>query len=319
MTGVVPFPFVVGSGRSGKGLLRAMLDSHPDMAMVNRSNFLLTFALSRPRYEKASGFDRAGFVDDFVGFHRALSSLGLEEDEVRQGLAEREPADLPDAVRSLYRLHAAKQGKSRYGDKSVAYALRVAEIADLLPESRFVHLIRDGRDTALAYMDARYGPRQIDEAVERWRYRVEWVRRAGRRLGPERYLELRYEDLLDDAETHLRAVCDFISLPFDPVMLRYYERPEIKVTSTARPEDVHLVDPPTKGLEDWRSSLSPLDQATADALAGDLLGQLGYERVRDRLPVADRVTVRKRQLLLTARERGSRLRKLASHRLRARR
>lgn len=314
-----PFPFVVGAGRSGKGLLRAMLDSHPDLAMVNRSNFLLTFALQRQRYEKPGGFDSDLFVDDFIAFHRALQGMGLEVDEVQAGVAEMAPRTLPEAVRALYRMHAAKQGKSRYGDKSVAYALRVQEISALLPETRFVHLIRDGRDAALAYLDARYGPRQIDEGVQRWRYRVEWVRREGQKLGADRYLELRYEDLLDDPETNLRRVCAFISLPFDPVMLRYFERPAIHVASAARPEDTHLVLPPTKGLIDWRSTLSAQDKAVADALAGDLLAKMGYERSKEHLALKDGVEVRRRQLLLAGRERGRRFRKRVSHRLRPRR
>jgi hypothetical protein len=48
--------------------------------------------------------------------------------------------------------------------------------------------------------------------------------------------------------------------------------------------------PPTQGLRDWRVQLSHDDQQLFEALAGDLLSQLGYERRFD--PVAPGVKAR---------------------------
>ena len=55
----------------------------------------------------------------------------------------------------------------------------------------------------------------------------------------------------------MRRVCEFIDLPFDPQMLKYYERAGDIVSTTAVPDrhkDIFL--PPTKGLKDWRRDLS---------------------------------------------------------------
>jgi hypothetical protein len=37
-------------------------------------------------------------------------------------------------------------------------------------------------------------------------------------------MEVRYEDLVADAGSVVRSICDFIQLEFDPVMLRFWER-----------------------------------------------------------------------------------------------
>lgn len=47
------FPYFVGAGRSGTTLLRAMFDSHPEIAIPNESGFIVRLARERHRYESA--------------------------------------------------------------------------------------------------------------------------------------------------------------------------------------------------------------------------------------------------------------------------
>ncbi len=101
----------------------------------------------------------------------------------------------------------------------------------------------------------------------------------GARLGPERYHELRYEELVADPERILRELCAFVELPYDERMLRYHEQADRLVPSLSHSEHHgNLYKPPTAGLRDWRRDLSPQDVAVFEALAGDLLDELGYER-----------------------------------------
>jgi hypothetical protein len=114
-------------------------------------------------------------------------------------------------------------------------------------------------------------------------------REAGRDLGPDRYIESRFEELIDDTEGAVRRICAFIDLPYDPAMLTYYERAGDIVSTTAVPErhqDIFL--PPTKGLRDWRRELSSDQVARFEALAGDLLQDLGYEREFEKVPMSAR-------------------------------
>jgi hypothetical protein len=153
-------------------------------------------------------------------------------------------------------------------------------ISDLLPESRFVHLIRDGRDVALSLLSRRYAPRDVAGASLFWQRRVRAGCRGGRLLGPGRYLEVRYEDLLDDTEGGLRRICRFLELEFDPSMLSYYRRSAQVLAGVPRPDHhANVGRPPTRGLRDWRTQMSPGDLAMAEALVGRSLEALGYELV----------------------------------------
>jgi hypothetical protein len=271
-----PFAFIVACGRSGTTLLRAMLDTHPDMAIPPETKFILTLLGRGRRYESPEGFRVDAFVTD-LRWAFGLRELGLTVDEARSAL-EPPPADTPDAIRRAFRRYAERRGKARYGNKTPVHVLSIARLAEAFPEARFIHIIRDGRDVALSYLASDVGPDSLEGAALRWR---RWVRRgraAGRGLGPNRYLEVRYEDLAADPEATLRRIGGFLGLPYDAAMLRYFERANEVIEGTRRPhnfERLHL--PPTPGLRDWRRELTPRERAVFEVLAGDLLADLGYE------------------------------------------
>lgn len=277
-TGTLPFPFIVARGRSGTTLLRAMFDSHPDMAIPNESHFVVQFARRRETYERSAGFDVERFAKDLVR-HWAFQRWSLPATEVLEAYRTKPPTDYASAIRTLYETYARHHGKTRYGDKTPSYVLHVDVLAVTFPEARFIHLIRDGREVALSYLDADFGSRTLGQAALYWDQFVRAGRAAGSRLGPDRYLEVRYEDLISDPERILTELCAFVGLPFDERMISYHQRAEQLVSSLSHKESHHnLYRPPTSGLRDWRRDLSRRDIAVFEALAGDLLGELGYER-----------------------------------------
>jgi hypothetical protein len=277
-----PFPFVVGRGRSGTTLVRAILDSHPDMAVPDETHLIVRLGRRRQRYERASGFDVDTFMDD-LGRRRGFDCFELDEPVVRADLRADPPGSYPDAIRRVFALYAASRGKRRYADKTPIHVLNVPYLADLFPEARFVHVIRDGREVALSYLDVAWGPTSVADAALEWRRAVLSGRRAGSRLGPSRYLEVRYERLVDDTEATVRGLCDFLDLAFDPVMLRYHERADEVAGKMGMPDARQaLYRPLTRGLRDWRTQIPVSDVALFEALAGDVLDELGYERVAGR-------------------------------------
>ncbi len=106
------------------------------------------------------------------------------------------------------------------------------EIQLYLPEARFIHLIRDGRDVALSILKQSFGPETIEAAAERWRSRVLRGRAQQPYLGF--YMEVKFEDLVLDTEGQLRRICEFIELDFDPAMLGYHETAEERLQEKAR-------------------------------------------------------------------------------------
>jgi hypothetical protein len=272
------FAFFVGCGRSGTSLLRAIFDSHPDVNVPRDTYFILNLASRRHRYERGSAFDVESFVADLgaqYDFHRWPISL----DEISEDLRTHSPATYPDAIRQIFQLCARSQGKTRYGNKSPVHVRGLPTLAELFPEARFVHIIRDGRNVALSYLEVDFGPTTVEGAALRWRRHVTSGRKTGRKLGPDRYREVRYEEILDEPEKTIRELCAFLDVAFDPRMLRYYERTEDLYAGKPPPKHHrNLAKPPTKGMRDWREQMPPTHVAAFESLAGDLLDELGYER-----------------------------------------
>jgi hypothetical protein len=128
-------------------------------------------------------------------------------------------------------------------------------------------------------LEVPHGPRRYVDGVVYWRTRVLAGRHAGDRLGPDRYRELRYEDLVADPEPHLRQLCEFLELPYSPEMLEYPERVGELVAGTfdAR-HHLGISRAPTANVRDWRSTTTPQDVRRFEAIAGDALDAFGYER-----------------------------------------
>lgn len=268
-------PFIVGCGRSGTTLLAVMLDAHPSIAIPGESGFLLRICNQAPPPD-------GDVVDSFVHSVRGLRRFrawGLTEEELRRGLGDLAPTTMPAALVGTYRLYAEKVGKPIAGDKTPVHVQLMPQLAANFPNAAFIHVIRDGRNVALATLDAPWGPTSVAESALYWRRRVNIGRRQGAALGSGRYMEVRYEDLLADPEVELRRVCKFLGVTYDSAMLDYKSASKRQITMTyERHAFRSLMLAPTKGLRDWPTQMAPVDVKTFETLAGGTLREFGYPR-----------------------------------------
>jgi hypothetical protein len=117
----------------------------------------------------------------------------------------------------------------------------------------------------------------------------------GRTLGPSKYREVRYEDLLEHPEQVLTQLCHFLRLSFDEAMLRYHDRADAIIAGVRSPDSHgHLGLPLTKGLRDWRTQMDRGDLARIEARVGGLLTELEYERAFPRIPLRARFEMKAR-------------------------
>jgi Sulfotransferase family len=275
---------ILGVRRSGTTLLRVMFDRHSQLAVPDESYFVPQLADRHLRR-----IDVDAFVDDL----RRLNTLAEWEvplDAVRVRLRDGMPVGA--AIGTVYAVYAEEQGKLRWGDKTPMYMQNLRLLERLFPDALYVHLVRDGRDAALSFLALPPGivtetwmhPRSPADFACQWRTEVAAARRLGRRAGA-RYLEVRYEELVADAEAALQRICAFAGLEYEPGMVEYAGTVDV----SAKPHQQRLRQPPTRGVRDWRTQMAAEDVAAFEAVAGDLLRELGYETGRKRT-VAGRLT-----------------------------
>ena len=279
-------PVVVGSGRCGSTLFRLMLDGHPHLAMPPETSFL-------PQVPHRQATLDADSLTALLAGSPTWPDFHLEPAELRRHLRALSPFSPAAGMRCFYRLYARRHGKRRWGDKTPGYVFHMPAIQELLPEARFIHLVRDGRDVALSLRQVWFAPGQDAATLARhWRTCVEAARAGAARC--RHFLELRYEDLLREPAAVLRRVCDFVDLPWAPAMLDHPLRgparlaevtdqtlPDGRVIPRAQRLGQHPLagEPPRLDrIGRWRELMSADDRATFDDVAGDLLDELGYRR-----------------------------------------
>jgi hypothetical protein len=282
-----PFPFIVGVGRSGTTLLRLLLDAHPEIAVTPETHWLrgvVRKLLANPR--DAVGVREEILSDPF------WADMGISDQEFETVIASHNHERPGDTLRKIYHLYGSGHNASRVGDKTPLHNLAMHDIARILPEAHFIHVIRDGRDVAVSYRDLWFGPgRDVRAAAMLWLWRIRETRQQAQFL--PHYLEVRYETLVSDPEKVLQTIAHFIELPFDPVQLTAHLRAEErlgecqdfvlngrKITAEQRKE-IHkltLSPPDASRVGRWASLMDTADLATFERIAGDMLTDLGYAR-----------------------------------------
>jgi Sulfotransferase family len=263
---------ILGVRRSGTTLLRVMLDRHSELAVPDESYFVPQLADRHLRR-----VDPDEFVDDLSRID-TLAEWNVPLDKVRARLTER--MSIGVAIGTVYAVYAEECGKQRWGDKTPMYMQNLRLLERLFPDALFVHLIRDGRDAALSFLSMPKGlmtetwmqPRSVAAFAAQWRVEIKAARRLGHRVG-DRYLEVRYEDLVADVEVTLRRICQFGGLVYESGMTDYADYVDV----SDKPHQQSLTRPPTAGLRDWRLQMPPEEVGEFARVAGDLLFELGYE------------------------------------------
>ena len=299
-----PAPFVCGVTRSGTTLVRLMLDSHPDLAIPGETHFVPKLIKSAER-SKQSADDYADMIID----HKRWGDFHLDANDLRSRIRDLDRPNAADALRTFYMTYAEREGKARYGDKTPGYIQEMRRIERVLPEARFVHIIRDGRDVSLSHMRMNWGPETFEQSARLWRNRIRRTRKMAKTT--KHYMEIHFEDLVQDTEGVLRRVCDFVELEFDPVMLDYHERAEGRLAEKARtlprknrpdqPAEARIAshklanEPPRADrIGMWRERMTPEQVVEYEAIAGDMLTIMGYEVSTDegRARAAEKEAVR---------------------------
>lgn len=279
-----PYLFVVGSPRSGTTLLKRLLNAHPAIAMTRETHWVPKL------YKRRVGLTDTGIVTPAIlpklFKHPRFSHLKLDPSDLEQLLEKNSTLTYAQFVSHLYNLFGQRKKKRLVGDKTPPYVRKIDTLHQLWPHARFIHLIRDGREVYLSMRNWRkvnsavgtrapWNEDQLSTIALWWEWQVRLGREAGHRLPPGLYYELTYSELIQNTDKQCQMLCEFLDLPYEKSMLSFYEgkiqkEPGLSTNSSWLP--------PTKGLRDWRTEMTEYEVEKFEAVAGNLLDELGMER-----------------------------------------
>ncbi|WP_321905245.1 sulfotransferase [Paraburkholderia tropica] len=204
--------FVIGMPRSGTTLIEQILSSHPQVAGAGELSAL------RRAVEARGAWPASAAILDAA----QLARIGNDY------LARIEP---------LVRAGSAHAAITRLVDKMPANFFYAALIPHILPRARIVHVRRDPVDTCLscytqlfagdqrfAYDQGELGAFYGDYA----RLMAQWRET----LPADRFIEVDYEDVIDNLEAQARRLIDFLGLAWDDACLDFHANPRVVRTAS---------------------------------------------------------------------------------------
>lgn len=282
--------FVRGMSRSGGTLMCTLLDAHREIAMsYELYPSLLEADEEIDLHAVAKLLDRAKPGKNLKGL---LPTKGLTTFVVRAGRGGLSPADaarlmhqhfdegygladLAGRFRLVELFGLAKMhrlGRRRWGMKCTgAYE----DYLGAWPKAQFLDMLRDGRDVLASQLNTgafEATPAGIAQSWAKTHRRFEDMAAAH----PRQFRLVRYEDLTQEPDLELRALCEFLHLPFDESMLRHNELDlsVFKVSHLSGERIARSID--TSKIGRWKRDLSEAQIAEFMAGAGDALRRFGY-------------------------------------------
>ncbi|HAA93330.1 MAG: hypothetical protein CMM48_00440 [Rhodospirillaceae bacterium] len=275
--------FIVGASKSGTTWLQLLLDGHPaicsrgeghfiDNLMPFLSQALLTYnqkSLERNDAAKAIGWEANCPIfdgDDFAFLVRT-------------------------AVLRAFDRWIDDDSVTCIGDKTPEHAIGMDELSDLFPTSRFIHILRDGRDVCLSGWlfaqnrdaDAVKNMTMVEYVsayADAWCNRVTSARAFGA-AHPDRFHEIRYETLHGDLDVEVARVLDFLGVDNGAEMVAACRQAGAFETSSGGRErgEEDKTSFFRKGvIGDHRNHFDEETYAAVEKAAGPLLRELGYDR-----------------------------------------
>jgi hypothetical protein len=165
---------------------------------------------------------------------------------------------------------AHEERKVIWGDKSPYTLLDIPLVTHLLPNARFIHVIRDGRAVAVSHRDRQYSYLKL--GINTWKYMLVKGRIYGNILGSRRYTEVIFEELVSSPQREMQEVCRFLGVDYEEQML---DLGRSEATSGTKAYVKPEFD--KEKIAGWRAKLSSNEIRELEQIAGDLLQALGYD------------------------------------------
>lgn len=275
------FFFVVGCQKSGTTWLEKILDNHPEM--ICRGEAVFGNVLSPALNQALGAFnEQIKYRNAQLGDHNALMFNQVQLDYLYL-----------TAIGALVSPWIKDKPSVRLiGEKTPEHAMTLPVLNKYFPNSKVVQIIRDGRDVAVSgwFHNLRFSgdkfkqrfpdmPSYIKYLIEHhWIPYINAARAFGRQF-PERYFELKYEDLHADAPEVTTRLFTFLGVDATETSVQQcLDAASFK--NLAKGRDGGQEDRGSffrKGVTgDWKNHFDAQSEAVFMQYGGTMLRELGY-------------------------------------------
>jgi protein-tyrosine sulfotransferase len=274
-----PF-FIIGSGRNGSTLLGSMLNMNPAIAVVPEQ-FALSYSIIR--YKLFNYRSWAALVDDIVSLFESAShwktDLGFLKKELKSlSKSQQSLRSLIDLIYTGY-LNTAGDNYKVWGDKTPRNTIMLDYIYPVYPESKYIFLVRDGRDVVRSYIHGserffgRYN--KLENAIWLWNNSISRWESLYARVKPNQTFVIQYERLVSEPAMVLMELCEFLNVKYNNAMLNFSKDDRMKVNDLNIHENVSKKIN-TNSIGSWESYLTDSQKQVVERKMKANLEKWGY-------------------------------------------
>lgn len=246
MMGAVGMIFNVGARRSGTYWLQRIVCAHPAVAEVPSETHLFSHGIA-PLMERFQYEDPAS---------REVGRVYADRDQLIE--------DVRILCEGVFERFGTPE-QQHIAERTPLHVFHLPLIAEVYPQARFVHIVRDGRDAVRSLVAQDWGPGTVAEAAEEWRSAVKTGRAAAGQLG-SRLLEIRYESLLAEPRQGIGKIYAHLGL-----------EGSLDAALEAAGKVANLGGHDKRvGAEKWREDWGKRELRDFERVAGGLMSELGY-------------------------------------------
>lgn len=279
--------FIAGLPRSGTTWMQRLANSHPEICCRGESHFIdILYALLRKNLQSYNDKVKlqGGALAHLKKYGGHVDSLEYDRADINLLLSQ--------AILVMLGKWIEPGQVKAVGEKTPDNVLWLGQLSDIFPKARFIHVIRDGRDSAVSgwyfgLSEVEDG-KMVTDSFEQYvdRYLKQWIaaislsRSVGRRIG-DRYLEVSYESLVNSPDDALARVFSFLGVDAGETTVRQCldEGSFSRLSGGRQRGQEDQASFFRKGvIGDWRARFDDDAKARAWRVAGEGLQSLGYSR-----------------------------------------
>ncbi len=288
--------FILATARTGSTLLSTMLNTHPNVVSTFEEPFAYNLYPKYKNITKWTSKTIQEFCYDFYLFSegRLEVQFGTKKDLETQLEKNKEYLTVDTAIKIAYLCFFPNKEKSEITtvvDKQLMFHLYLEKIAKNYPDSKFIILHRDPRDQCLTRFKM-LKRKNIHQGYYRiagaWNFVYGKLLRLKTKIGSNRFLEVKYEDLISNPEIELKKICSFLDITYNNVMLKYDEQINEEVKKTKLDAEIlkefslfhgglrEKVN--TEKIGAWKKDLKTEEANLIWTICGSLAEKIGYTK-----------------------------------------
>lgn len=278
------FFFVMGVLKSGTTWLQFLLDAHPEICCKGEGHFI--DELCPKLYESLAAYNSRSKVRARLFAGGGLDTPAAYINKKYFGFV------LATIIGLIFARWAEGTNVKCIGDKTPHNIHALGLLGAMFPAAKYIHIIRDGRDAATAMWMRNFQRNReatlkqfgnfeyfVEDFAKKWTQGIKSAQECSA-ANPDRYFELRYEDLHREPEPIVRGLFEFLGVDAgDAVVTDCIGAASFKRLTGGRKRGQEQPGAfMRKGvIGDWRNHFDEVDRATFQEHAGTLLKELGYD------------------------------------------